>query len=238
MTIQKVEHLDRSDLVDALKAELKIDPLRTAVITIDLHRGHLDPDVATQPLPAGTARSVVENSARLLKIARSARIPVIHVILTLRDVEVATFTIQQAFLKTSHSITPHTTSRILQHNLEGSVQTELMPQLGPHESDYLITNKKTASAFVGTDLGNLLRVLKVDTLVLIGVNTNTCVLSSAFDSFNQGYSTVIISDCVASMYGDDLHYYALQIVSRTIGWVLTIEEFVQKLHLAPNAGDV
>ena len=28
---------------------------RTAVVTIDLHRGHLDPDVATMPLPAEVA---------------------------------------------------------------------------------------------------------------------------------------------------------------------------------------
>jgi nicotinamidase-related amidase len=105
-----------------------------------------------------------------------------------------------------------------------------MPEIGPREEDFIIKSKKTASAFRGTDLDNLLRILKVDTLVFIGVNTNTCILSSAFDSFNRGFSTIVISDCVSSMYGEDLHFFALQNISRCIGWVITTEEFKTKLQ--------
>ena len=32
---------------------ITLDPVRTAVVAIDMHRGHLDPAVATLPLLAG-----------------------------------------------------------------------------------------------------------------------------------------------------------------------------------------
>jgi nicotinamidase-related amidase len=165
-----------------------------------------------------------------LDYVRALDIPVIHVVLTLRPIEVATFSFQKAILATHHSITPSTTSDILKHNLEGSIQTDLMPEIGPREGDFIINNKKTASAFIGTDLDNLLRILNIDTLVLIGVNTNTCILSSAFDAFNRGFSTIVNSDCVSSMYGEDLHFFALQNISRCIGWVMSTEELKAKLQ--------
>jgi nicotinamidase-related amidase len=116
------------------------------------------------------------------------------------------------------------------HNIQGSLQTELMPEIGPEKGDYVIENKKTFSSFQGTDLEHLLRiVLGVDTVVLMGINTNTCVLCAAFESFNLGYKTVVISDCVASMYGQDLHGLGLQNVARCLGWVLTVNEFKEKV---------
>ena len=50
--------LDRSDMIEAMRAALEIDPSRTAVVGVDLHRGHLDHEVATFPLPAERAASV------------------------------------------------------------------------------------------------------------------------------------------------------------------------------------
>ncbi len=44
-----VEIVDRSSMVDRLKRGLTIDPRHTAIVTVDMHRGHLDPAVATMP---------------------------------------------------------------------------------------------------------------------------------------------------------------------------------------------
>ena len=52
---------------------------RPAVVTIDLHRGHLDPAVATLPLPADAAAALVERTVPLLDEYRALGIPVIHV---------------------------------------------------------------------------------------------------------------------------------------------------------------
>ncbi|MFL5836347.1 MAG: hypothetical protein ACJ76K_07150, partial [Solirubrobacteraceae bacterium] len=55
-----------------LNERLRIDPARTAVLAIDTHRGHLDPEIATMPVAADIAESVVEASARLLQATRAA----------------------------------------------------------------------------------------------------------------------------------------------------------------------
>ena len=46
---------------------------------------------------------------------------------------------------------------------------------------------------------------------------------------NRAMKTVVISDCVASMYGEDLHVLGLENIARCLGWVLTVEEFKNKV---------
>lgn len=225
--------IDRADFLARMKEYLAIDPATAAVVTIDLHRGHVDPDVATLPIPAEKANQVVTNTVRLLDLARRRGMPVIHVVLTKRPVEARTpKPHRKAVLATQQSLLPVGSGDLLGHNLIGSIQTELHPALGPEAGDYLINNKKTFSAFYGTDLDHLLRVLGVATVLLAGVNTNTCVLSSAFDAYNLGYAPVVVQECVDSLYGDDLHIFALQNISRCIGWVLTLDEVNQKIEAA------
>ena len=59
--------------------------------------------------------------------------------------------------------------------------------------------------------------------------SNTCVLNTSFTAFNFDYRVVVLSDCVASMYGDDLHVLGLQNVARCLGWVITNEQLYAKL---------
>jgi nicotinamidase-related amidase len=66
----------------------------------------------------------------------------------------------------------------------------------------------------------------------MGINTNTCVLNTAFTAHNHDYRVVVLSDCVASMYGPDLHALGLQNVMRCLGLVLTNEEFMEKVGQA------
>jgi Isochorismatase family len=67
---------------------------------------------------------------------------------------------------------------------------------------------------------------------LMGINTNTCVLNKAFTAFNHDYRIVVLSDCVASMYGDDLHAVGLQNVARCLGWALGNEQFRERVENA------
>ena len=55
-------------------------------------------------------------------------------------------------------------------------------------------------------------------------------LNTAFTAFNFDYRVVVLSDCVASMYGDDLHVLGLQNVARCLGWVLSNEQFFEKVN--------
>ena len=62
----------------------------------------------------------------------------------------------------------------------------------------MINNKKRLDCFYGTDLEILLRTLGTETVVLMGINTNTCVMNTAFSAFNRDFQVVVIEDCVAS----------------------------------------
>jgi nicotinamidase-related amidase len=225
---------DHDSTLKVLNEHLQIDPKKTAIVTVDMHRGHLDPVEATLPAPVEESKRVCQNAHDLLTFARAQGIPVVHVIAVFREVEVDKINprIGAARLVLSKAV-PKTEAqrRGVLHNIKGSIQTELMPEIGPEKGDYIIDNKKTFSIFQGTDLEHLLRiVLGVDTVVLMGINTNTCVLCGAFESFNLGYKTVVVSDCVASMYGQDLHMLGLQNVGRCLGWVLTVDEFKEKIR--------
>jgi nicotinamidase-related amidase len=61
------------------------------------------------------------------------------------------------------------------------------------------------------------------------------VQCAAFEAFNRDYAVVVVSDCVHSMYGDDLHEFGLDNIARCIGWVLSVEQVVEKLEQAPSA---
>ncbi|MHB9146151.1 MAG: cysteine hydrolase family protein [Symbiobacteriia bacterium] len=229
-----VDLLDRSAFKADLKNYLKLDPKTTAVITIDMHRGHLDPSVATMPADPEDSKRIVAQTAKTLEMVRSYGVPVIHAVMTNRRLpgergsEAYGQPFWTAVAAVAESITPGRQSNAFIHNLENSVQTELIPELY-RQGDHVVTSKKRLSAFYGTDLEILLRTLGTRTLLLTGINTNTCVMCTTFEAFNRDFTPVVISDCVGSMYGPDLHVFGLENVSRCLGWVLDSAELEAKL---------
>lgn len=234
-----VEIVDRSEMVESLNARLKIDPATTAILAIDMHRGHLDPAIATMPCTPEDCEKVISHTKDLFDFARAAKIPIIHIILIQRDLPgIGAEGLNLKFWKALHEIadeqnrlTPGRKSTAADHNLEGSPGTEIIPELYA-DSDYVINNKKRLDCFYGTDLEILLRVLGTQTVVLAGINTNTCVLNTAFTACNRDFQLIVISDCVASMYGEDLHVLGLENVKRCLGHVLSVEEFKAKAKAA------
>jgi nicotinamidase-related amidase len=236
MSDQEVPPLvDRTDMIRALNEALELEPRRTAVITVDCHRGHLDLAVATMPVAPQAAASVVVNTARLLRVARTNGMSVIHVISQNRILpegrpETMCNPFWAAVERSQQMLTPERESSISRHNLVGTVQTQLMPELGPEPGDLIIDRKRRLSIYRDTDLDLTLHELGIDTIVLAGINTNTCVLCAAFESLNRDFKTIVVADCVDTMYGADLHFFGLQIVARCLGWVLTVDELAAKVE--------
>ena len=232
-----IELEDQSERLCKLNDWLRLEPGRTAVVTIDMHRGHLDPVEATLPVSRETSARVRAAAGDLLPFLRQRGVPVIHVILTWRPNEAYKFNPRieaERFTLSRRAPTTEAQRRGTLHNIAGSIQCELMPEIGPEPGDYIINTKKTLSCFLGTDLGLLLGTfLKVDTVLLMGINTNTCVQNAGFEAMNLGYKVVVIEECVGSMYGEDLHVLGLQNIARCIGWVLTADEVKAKLTRDP-----
>ena len=241
--MSSVEIVDRSSLIGGLYRELVLDPKQTAIVTIDMHRGHLDMDVATMPAKPEDAKRVISNARAALDFARARGVPVIHVVLVYRRLPgLGSEGMVSPFWKAMHAgqtendrLTPGRKSTVREHNIEGSPGTEIIPELYK-TGDYVIDNKKRLDCFYGTDLRLLLDTLGVKNVVLMGINTNTCVLNTAFTAFNFDYRVVVLSDCVASMYGEDLHVLGLQNVARCLGWVTDNAQFKAKFAGADDRG--
>jgi len=233
MTAKTVPLVDRSDFRRALSADFQLQPRSTTVLAIDLHRGHLDPAIATLPLPGAKARAVIAATRVLFDECRRAQIPIVYLVLQNRKLPgLGTETNANPFWRAvegRQTLAPGAETTQEGHNLEGSAQTQIVPELTPQAQDFVIPTKRRLDCFYQTDLDHLLRGLKAETVVLAGVNTNTCVLNTAFAAFNRDYRVVVVEECVASMYGDDLHVLALENIARCLGWVFPLDHFLELL---------
>jgi nicotinamidase-related amidase len=226
---QARQAVDRTAMIQSMNDALRLDPVRSAVVTIDCQRGNLDPDIASLPVPEAQAKQILAGLNRLIGNARALSIPVFHVDTVYEPPLLGTHPFERAMLEAKQSFTPHRQSDFARHKSPGSPEAALMPDLDVSADDYRVGSKRTFDSFYGTQLEILLRSLDVDTLLIGGCNTNTCVLATVFGAYVRGFRAVLLSDCVASAYGDDLHEFALSNIQRRLGWVLTLDEFEDKL---------
>tara|TARA_B100001142_G_C14197039_1_gene602227 strand:- start:332 stop:907 length:576 start_codon:yes stop_codon:yes gene_type:complete len=66
----------------------------------------------------------------------------------------------------------------------------------PLETEMVLT-KEVNSAFIGTNLENILIKSHIDTLVIVGMTTNHCISTTVRMSGNLGFDTYLISDSTA-----------------------------------------
>lgn len=208
---------------------MNLSPGKTAAVMVDLHRGHLDSGVATVPLPDSRAQRVIRDTAPFLRELRARQVPVIHVVSQYRHPdEIAS----NPFWKAIHDDPTKARKGILRHNLEGSPGTEVIPELWD-EGDIRIDSKKRYSSYLGTDLEFVLRSrLGIDTVILGGVNTNTCVMCAAFETTNRDFRLIIAEECVDTMDGEEIHRFALQSMAASLGWVIRNDEILRALDQA------
>lgn len=205
-----------------------VDHVRPAVVAIDCHRGHLDPEVATMPAPADVAAELVRANKAFFDKCRDHDIPIVHLVTRYRDVEEIR---SNPVWRTKADDPDATRKNVERHNLEGSVGCEIMPGLF-RDGDWVVDTKKRYDCFVATDLDFVLRKHRANTLLITGINTNSCVLCTAVAANNRDYAPVVIEDCVNTMDGEELHEAALLCIRTAIGWVMTsdaiLKELVQK----------
>jgi biuret amidohydrolase len=100
--------------------------------------------------------------------------------------------------------------------------------------DWVVRGKKRYNPFRDTDLAFVLEQrLEVDTLILAGINTTSCVLCYGFEATNRDVRVVIASEAVDSMDGEEMHRFGLRLMAATVGWVLGNEEIVAALEVKP-----
>lgn len=193
-----------------------LDPASTAVISIDMHRGHLE-DSPDCPCPAPRARDVVAPIDAFHRAARALAVPIVHVKSVLRPGGADDLAGIPAAWRRTFPLHVGTIPNADAHAIEGSRWTEWVTEVLPQ--DLRVENKRRLSAFYPTDLDFLLRNQRITTVVLDGGFTDCCVLNTAFDANNHNYRVVVLRDLVRGT-DDHLEAAALSMVSLHLGLVL------------------
>lgn len=106
------------------------------------------------------------------------------------------------------------------HNIKGTAGRNLYGRLADvyqaHADRIIWMDKTRYSAFAGTKLELLLRERSIEEIHIVGVCTDICVLHTAIDAYNRGYSIFIHEKGVASFDAAG-HEWALRHFTTTLG---------------------
>ncbi len=200
-----------------------MDAKYTALIVVDMNRAHLDLNLNYLPVSPEDSKRILKNvGQKVIPVFRKYRCPIIFV-KTIHRVNPETgeaFSVVSPFWKfqMEKKVVSGVGRKRETKAVPGSPVTELMPELGGRPED-LIVVKQRYSPFLATDLDMIVRTLGIKTVVLVGVNTNNCVLCTAFEAFNRDLEVIVLEDCCASMNGVRFHEMALEQIRTSLGWV-------------------
>jgi nicotinamidase-related amidase len=176
-------------------------PGHTAVVTSEVQRGVVGPD-SILPELSKAAEGMLDNLGALLRGARAAGASVVHCTASRRPDGKGSNRNARLFMA-----------------LKGSVLAPtVLPELGPEESDVVLTRYHGLSPMGNTDLDAVLRNLGVTTIVATGVSVNIAITNLAFDAVNAGYQVVIPRDAVAGLPAD----YVDAVFANTLSLVATL----------------
>lgn len=213
---EKERELDPQQFADYL------DPRTTAVISIDMHRGHLD-DSPDCPCPAPRARDVVAPIDAFHDEVRALGGRIVHVKSTLRPDGVDDIRGIPSAWRRTFALHVGAIPNADAHAIEGSPWTEWVTRVEP--GDMRVENKRRLSAFYPTDLDFLLRNQRITTVVLDGGFTDCCVLNTAFDANNHNYRVIVLRDLVRGT-DPNLEAAALTMVSLHLGLVMESQDLL------------
>lgn len=192
-------------------------PNDTVLVVVDYQNDFCHEDGAIERLgqSTATAREILPALKELIEAARTANVPRVFV-----RVAHSEWTDTPAWKQRGGAGSILDTSKlpIAREGTWGSKLYELEPQ-----EDELVITKHRYSAFAHTPLKLVLQARGASTVTLAGVQTNVCVHSSARDAVQEGFSPVVVEDCVAA--GTDLeHDVALADVRARIGTVVSLAD--------------
>jgi nicotinamidase-related amidase len=149
------------------------------VLVIDLQYGMTDPEC---PLGSSEIDAPIEVAAEVINAARAADVPVIYARVAYRpDLADGGMFMQKvpslSWLKL------------------GSRWVEIDDRVRPEEGDYILT-KRHSSAFIGTELQQVLQTMGIDTIISVGCSTSGCVRQTAVDANAYGFRSVVVAEAV------------------------------------------
>jgi maleamate amidohydrolase len=175
----------------------RLDPRRTALIAYDVCRRALTPP---EPARRAAIRPVLDAWVSIIAAARAVGVPVIYTTPVSRA-DGADVVMLPTDLSAETGVPP------LTNGIEGSEGAGFPDEIAPRAEDYVFL-KRRPSAFYGTGVGELLHMLRRDTIIIGGGATNRGVETSVREAFNFDLKAVVVRECC---WGGDAaaHAYSL-----------------------------
>lgn len=104
-------------------------------------------------------------------------------------------------------------------------ETEIHPMMTPPPGEPLLTKHRTGP-FSTTNLDELLKKQGVETLVLMGIRTSGCVLTTVRWAADVDYKLIVLSDCCADQ-DEEVHRVLMEKVFPRQASVIISQEFLQ-----------
>ena len=190
----------------------RVDPRRTALIAYDVCRRALMPTDAKR---RAAMRPVLDAWVRLVGAARSVGIPVIYTTPVSRA-DGADVVLLPTDLSTE------TGAPSLTNAIEGTDEAGFPDEIAPRPEDYVFL-KRRPSAFYGTGVAELMRMLRRDVVLIGGGATNRGVETSVREAFNHDFSVVVVRECCWSVDAA-AHAYSLDKAMKMYARVRTLEQ--------------
>lgn len=183
--------------------EMVLKTERAALLVIDMQKFFLDP---SSPTFTCGGLPILPNVKKLIETFRDAGRPVIY---------------------SCHVHNPNLSDAgIMQwwwegmcH--EGSEEARVHDEIAPRP-DEKIVYKRRYSAFYNTDLETVLRVLKIEDLVITGIMTNMCCESTARDAYYRDYRVFFPADGTGSVC-EEMHVGSLLNLAFGFAYVTTVD---------------
>lgn len=181
---------------------------KPGIVVIDFQVGFTDPqyDLGGAPL----IMRAVDNTARLLEVARRSGVPIASCYTSyLNEREMPYWKVKAV----------HETF------LHGHPCTELDSKI--YDPDYDVKICKTgASIFFDTTVASYFAKERVDTVLVTGCVTSGCIRASSIDSFSHRFRTIVPEDCVGD-HDDGPHQDNLRDISRRYADISTADECIE-----------
>lgn len=194
-----------------MTGQLSIERGKTAVVIMDYQN-----DIVSF-LPEAARNELMERAGAVLASARREGIPVIYVVVRFREgyPEVSSRDAIRRGLRDSERLK------------EGTPGAEIHSAVAPQSGEVVVTKRRTG-AFSTTDLGAVLSAQGIETLVLMGVSTSGCVLSTVRWAADTDYRLIVVSDCCAERDEEVQRVLTEKVFPRQAS-VVTSQEFIQAL---------
>ncbi len=190
---------------------------KPGLVVVDFQCGFTDPDFPMGGAPM-VERAVV-NTARLMRAAKAAGVPVIACVVAFDGPKGA----------------PHWKVAPVFDLLAGSAGTALDPRIAAEAPDVVLA-KTAPSIFFGTAAGAILTRERVDTVIVTGCITSGCVRASIVDAFSMGFRVQVPEDCVGD-HDEVAHRQNLKDVERRYADVIDADAAIAAIEGWSRAND-